>query len=135
MTLEEAAKIRALFSQRLQALLKENNMTQVELSRMVGVSESTIGKWILEKSLPRMGIIEKLANIFNRPKSYFFDENETRQTYYLNSETAALAQEIHDNPQYKVMFDATRKLKPQSIEEVMKFIDYQIAKEKGDADE
>ena len=48
---------------------------------------------------------------------------------------AKMAQEIYDNPQYKVLFDATKKLKPESIKEVMKFIDYQKAKEEGDLNE
>lgn len=82
-----------------------------------------------------MGIIEKLSSIFNCPKSYLLEENETRRSYYLNPEAAKMAQEIYDNPQYKVLFDATKKLKPESIKEVMKFIDYQKAKEEGDLNE
>jgi len=54
--------------------------------------------------------------------------------YYLNPETAKLAQEIYENPQYRVLFDASRKLKPESIKEIMKFIKYQKAKENGEDD-
>lgn len=57
------------------------------------------------------------------------------QHYYVDPETALLAQELKDNPQYRVLLDSTKKLKPESIKEVMKFIDYQIAKEKGELDE
>ena len=61
-----------------------------------------------------------------------WENNKENQTYYLNPEAAKMAQEIYDNPQYKVLFDATKKLKPESIKEVMKFIDYQKAKEEGE---
>lgn len=133
MTIEDMATIE-IFSKKLRDLLDENKMTQNELATMLNVSESTVGKWILKKSLPRMGILEKISVIFQCPKSYLLESDEQRRTYYLNPETAQLAQEIYDNPEYKVLFDATRKLNPESIKEVMKFIDYQTAKERGEDD-
>lgn len=135
MTQEDIVKTQEIFAQKLRGLLDENKINQSELAEMLQVSESTVGKWLLKKALPRMGIIEKLSSIFNCPKSYLLEENETRRSYYLNPEAAKMAQEIYDNPQYKVLFDATKKLKPESIKEVMKFIDYQKAKEEGDLNE
>lgn len=69
--------IRHTFSMRLKALLSEHEMTQNQLSKILGVSESTVGKWILEKSLPRMGIIQKLSEHFDVPKSYFLEKQES----------------------------------------------------------
>ena len=135
MTQEDIVKTQEIFAKKLRGLLDENKINQSELAEMLQVSESTVGKWLLKKALPRMGIIEKLSSIFNCPKSYLLEENETRRSYYLNPEAAKMAQEIYDNPQYKGLFDATKKLKPESIKEVMKFIDYQKAKEEGDLNE
>lgn len=135
MTQEDIVKTQEIFAKKLRGLLDENKINQSELAEMLQVSESTVGKWLLKKALPRMGIIEKLSSIFNCPKSYLLEENETRRSYYLNPEAAKMAQEIYDNPQYKVLFDATKKLKPESIKEVMKFIDYQKAKEEGELNE
>lgn len=135
MTQEDIVKTQEIFAKKLRGLLDENKINQSELAEMLQVSESTVGKWLLKKALPRMGIIEKLSSIFNCPKSYLLEENETRRSYYLNPEAAKMAQEIYDNPQYKVLLDATKKLKPESIKEVMKFIDYQKAKEEGDLNE
>lgn len=69
--------IRHTFSMRLKILLSEHEMTQNQLSKILGVSESTVGKWILEKSLPRMGVIQKLSEHFNVPKSYFLERQES----------------------------------------------------------
>ena len=135
MTQEDIVKTQEIFAKKLRGLLDENKINQSELAEMLQVSESTVGKWLLKKALPRMGIIEKLSSIFNCPKSYLLEENETRRSYFLNPEAAKMAQEIYDNPQYKVLFDATKKLKPESIKEVMKFIDYQKAKEEGELNE
>lgn len=68
--------IRHTFSVRLKTLLSEHEMTQNQLSKILGVSESTVGKWILEKSLPRMGVIQKLSEYFNVPKSYFLEKRD-----------------------------------------------------------
>ena len=54
--------------------------------------------------------------------------------YYADVETATLAQELKDNPEYRALLDATRKLKPESVKEVMAFIKYQKAKEEGHID-
>lgn len=125
-------ELRALFSNRLSALLNEHNINQTELAKILGVSESTVGKWMLMKSLPRMGIIQKLSDYFGVPKSYFLEEAAAnKRAYYLDPETARLAQEVKDDPRYRALFDATRKLSPDAMKEVMNFIAYQSKKEEG----
>ena len=52
-------------------------------------------------------------------------------SYYTDPETAALAQELKDNPEYRALLDATKGLKPESVKEIMAFIKYQKAKEEG----
>ena len=94
MTQEDIVKTQEIFAKKLRGLLDENKINQSELAEMLQVSESTVGKWLLKKALPRMGIIEKLSSIFNCPKSYLLEENETRRSYYLNPEAAKMAQEI-----------------------------------------
>lgn len=69
-------EIKHVFSKRLKNLLTEYELTQNQLSKILGVSESTVGKWILEKSIPRMGVIQKLSEYFNVPKSYFLEPAE-----------------------------------------------------------
>ena len=67
-------EMKKLFSKRLSEMMQRENINQVELSRIIGVSESTVGKWVLCKSMPRMGIIQKLADHFHVGKSYFLEE-------------------------------------------------------------
>lgn len=68
---------RLIISKRIQEVLDKNDMTQSDLAKILSVSESTVGKWILMKSIPRMGIIQKLSDYFNVPKSYFLEESST----------------------------------------------------------
>lgn len=116
-------------------LLREKyKLSQKDLAIIAGVTDKAVSTWESGAKEPRMGAIQKIADHFGLLKSDIIEDIDARP-YYLNPEAAKMAQEIYDNPQYKVLFDATKKLKPESIKEVMKFIDYQKAKEEGDLNE
>lgn len=116
----------------------ELGLSYQELSDLTGINKSTLQRYetgfIKKVPINQVQIIAKALNVTPGYLMGWENDNEN-QTYYLNSEAAKMAQEIYDNPQYKVLFDATKKLKPESIKEVMKFIDYQKAKEEGDLNE
>lgn len=64
----------AIISKNLKKLLHDYNMEQKTLAKIAGVSESAAGKWILGKSTPRMGAIQKISDHFGIPKSYILNE-------------------------------------------------------------
>lgn len=66
-----------IISNNLKRILKNYNINQSELAKIAEVSESTVGKWILKKSTPRMGAIQKIADYFALPKSYILEEQPT----------------------------------------------------------
>lgn len=137
MTSTEAEKMREVFSRRLQELMSENNIAQAELSYVLGMDRSTVNKWIMKKALPRMAIIEKLASYFGVEKSYFLDENADTEmrSYYLNPETAKIAQAIHDDENLRILFDASQKLEPEDIEYIVSLVKRLKKKESGGDDE
>ncbi|MFF2794948.1 LexA family protein [Lysinibacillus xylanilyticus] len=63
-----------IISRNLKKIIRDYQITQNELAKIAGVSESAAGKWILGKSTPRMGAIQKIADYFNLPKSYILNE-------------------------------------------------------------
>ena len=67
--------------------------------------------------------IVALANVFHVQPSVLMGWDEP--TYYTDAETARLAQLLHDNPQYKVMFDSTKDLDAESVQKIIDFIKYQ----------
>lgn len=50
-------------------LMASKNLNQAELSKILAVSESAVGKWVLGKSIPKMITLEKIAQYFNVQKS------------------------------------------------------------------
>ena len=120
---------------KLQQIITARNTNVNELAIRAKVSPNTLYSIIKRNNTKAdIDILIRISRVLGVTVEYFSDEADANQ-YYLDSETAMLAQELKDNPQYRVLLDSTKKLKPESIKEVMKFIDYQIAKEKGELDE
>lgn len=73
----EYKSARKILSENLEQLMKQNNITQIELSEAIGVSQSTISNWIKELKYPRIGKVEELAEYFNVPKSRITERQDT----------------------------------------------------------
>ena len=130
MSTDEAIKMMNLIGDRLSSLLQESGISQTELSEMLGVSRSTINKWIMKKALPRMGLIEKMSSIFGVPKSYFLEEVvDDRRAYYLNPETAEMAEKLRTNEGLRMLFKASEDLPPEKMQEAYSYVKYLKSKE------
>lgn len=56
-----------IFIKNLKKLLQANNMTYKDLADKIGVKASSVSMWMNGKSLPRMGTLDKLADLFHTP--------------------------------------------------------------------
>lgn len=121
--------IKRLFSNRLSSLMSERNINQREIAQVVGVSESTVGKWLLLKAIPRMGVIQKLADYFNVSKTYFLEAESEQPGYYADPEVAELAEELRTNPDLRVLFSSSRNLTREQMQEAYNFIKFLKTKE------
>lgn len=63
-------------SENIKKLILEKGVTQTELAKALGVNESTVGKWLLGKAIPRMNTIEKLADYFNVPQYLILERRD-----------------------------------------------------------
>ncbi len=62
--------------EKLQALRKENNMSQEQLASQINVSRQAISKWELNESLPDITNIVQLSNIFKVTTDYLLKEEQ-----------------------------------------------------------
>ncbi len=122
--------------ERIKARREQLNMSQDELAQKMGYkSRSTIAKIESEINEVTQSKIVAFAKALNTSTGYLMgDDAPTKRSYYLDPETAALAQELHDNPQYRALLDSSKKLSPEALKEVMHFIDFQTKKESGSDD-
>ena len=124
---------------RIRARREELGMSQEELANKLGYkSRSSINK--IEKGendIPQSKIVSFAKALQTTPEFLMgWDDKEQEvaasESYYYDDEVAAIANEMKDNPGIRVLFDASRGLKKESIEEVRRFIEFQKAKERGD---
>lgn len=68
---------RSTFSKNLCRLMESHHMSAAELSRLVGVSPSTVSEWKKGKKAPRWNKLEQIAALFHVPKSELIEEIQT----------------------------------------------------------
>ena len=102
-----------------------NGKTRQDMCDALGVKYTTFTDWVKGNTYPRIDKIELMANYFGISKADLVEEHtqETDTTYYLNEDAREMAQFLFDNPDYKVLFDASRKVKKEDIEKVKRMID------------
>lgn len=124
---------RRIFAKNLNKYLSQFNKTQKEVAEAIGVSPQTFNTWCQGIALPRMGKVQLLADYFGIGKTDLIDEKEDQAEdhYYLNDDARDLAQFMFENPEYKVLFDASRKVKKEDIDFVKQMID----RVRGDSDD
>lgn len=121
------------FPEMLKKLMKNKNLTMKELGEMVGKSESSVSYWLSGKVTPRIGVIQKLADIFNitTDELIYGYRDDSLGDYEENIEYLSqnypdlvdLYNEIHSNEQLVILFDKARKLEPQDLAQILKIID------------
>lgn len=80
-----------------------------DVARGTGITKSTFSDWKTGRSTPKNEKLQKIADFFNVSLDYLISgEDISEEKYYLNDETAKAAQEIFDNKDLRVLFDAAR---------------------------
>lgn len=121
-----------IFSERLRYYLDKYEMTQLELSKRLGVGTTSVYNWCNGIKTPRIDKVDAMCEIFHCKRSDLMNENnESQDNYYINDDARELAEFMFKNPEYKVLFDASRKVKKEDIDFVKQMID----RVRGDVDD
>ena len=94
--------------------------TMKELAERVGVSEATISRWESgEIKNMRRDAVANLAKALQVNPKVLMNWNEEEMNgvdpYYLDPETARLAQEAAHDPEFRILLDAKRDLSPEDM--------------------
>ena len=113
-----------LFAKNLNHYLHANGKNQLDLANHLGVSTSAVSAWCRGAKIPRMDKVDAMCKYFGIKRSDLMeDKNSKSDSYYLNDNAREMAQFLYENPEYKVLFDATRKVKKDDIQFVKEMID------------
>ncbi len=114
-----------IFSKNLNKYISRSGKKQTEIAADIKVIPQTLNSWCTGQAMPRIGKIQLLADYFGINKSDLLEEKEDidEEGYYLDDDARDMAQFMYENPDYKVLFDASRKVKKEDIEFVKEMID------------
>jgi Helix-turn-helix. len=96
-------------------LLQSYGISAYKFSQDTGISQSTISTWKKKNNVISGDIAKTIADYFNVTVDYLMGINREKPQYYLNEETAAIAQEVFENKDLKLLFDASRNSRPEDI--------------------
>lgn len=118
MTVEE---IKMAFAKNLKTLMDDSNCNQEDIANICGVSQQTVSDWLTGKKYPRMDKVQAILDHFNIPMTTLVNDGKDT-SYYLNPETARLAQEAANDPETRLLLDAKRDLSPEDMQYVISLI-------------
>lgn len=119
-------EINKLIAKRLSYYMSIYDKSQQDLASYIGVTQATVSNWCKGIKMPRMDKIDKICSFFNISRSDLMEEKTdtpAEPNYFFDEDARELAQFMYDNPEYKVLFDTTRKVKREDIEFVKQMID------------
>lgn len=97
-----------------QKLCEDKGVNPATVSKATGVSTATLTSWKQGKYIPKADKLQKIADYFGVTVEYLMT-GEKPHDYYINPETAQIAQEVFDNPDLRILFDAARDVSPDNI--------------------
>lgn len=117
-------------------LLQKFGVTPYKVSKETGVSQSTLSDWKRGISTPKNDKLQKIADYFGVSVEFLMTgkEKEGGEKYYINDETASIAQEIFDNKEMRLLFDAAKDAQPEDLQTVHQMLLALKRKERGDVD-
>ena len=110
-----------IMAKNIKRYMDKTEKTRGEICADLGVSYSTFSDWCNAKKYPRIDKIELMANYFGVTKANLVEEPKDDE-YYIDPETAAIAQEIKDSSELSALFHVQRDMSPEDLQTV-----YQMA--------
>lgn len=132
----EDSEQRRIFSENLRKYIGRSGKTQKDIAIDLDVNPPTFSMWVKGKAMPSVSVIRKIADYFGIGITDLVDDKAEKKgaVYYLDPETAEAAQQMHDNQELKVLFDAARTASPEDLRTTYQMLMALKRKEQGSDD-
>ena len=99
------------------------NGSQQEFANRTGVAKASISQYVNGRNIPSNLTAKKMSAPFGINPAWLMgfdvdkvEKQEDKKEYYFDSATAALAQELFENEDQRILMDASRGLKPEKLQ-------------------
>lgn len=111
------------FKDNLYNLRSQRKISQAKLAKDLNMSAGTIGMYESGTRMPSRAAQEKIADYFNVSLDYLMGR-DSKSIYYVNPETARVAQEVFDDPNKRILFDAAEDATPEQLRKAAEYIKF-----------
>lgn len=122
--------LREIFAKKLNYLMEKNDKNQADLCKYMNVSSATVSDWCNANKMPRADKIQAIAKWLGVGIGDLMEDSPNE--YYINEETREIAQEIYENKDLSLLFDAARDAEPEDLKTVHTMLMALKKKEKGE---
>lgn len=118
-------------------LLQSYGISTYKFCKETGISQSTISTWKTRRNLLSGEKAKVIADYFGVSVDYLMtgEEKEGGERYYINDETAAMAQKLFENKELRVLFDAASDAAPEDLKTTYDLLMALKRKERGYEDD
>lgn len=95
-------------------IINAKGLTNYKVSKDTGIAQSVLSNWKNKGTTPRPEKLQILADYLGVSVDYLLGV-QTDEHYYVDNETARIAQEIFDDPDKRALFDATADCPPEYL--------------------
>lgn len=98
-------------------LCRERGVTPYRVSEATGIRTSSLSGWKAGKFTPKQEKLKKIADYFGVSIEYLMtgEEPEEKEGYYINPETADIAQQIYEDKDLRLLFDVAKDVTPEQL--------------------
>ncbi len=113
-------------------LLQKYDVTSYKVAKEAGVTQTALSNWKTGKSTPTTKTLQRIADYFGVTIDYLMTgEEKENDKYYVNEETAEMAQTLFKNKPLRVLFDAAKDATPEDLETTYNMLMALKKKERG----
>lgn len=127
-----------MYYENFEKLCVLNDVRPGTVSKATGISTATLTSWKQGKYTPKQDKLQLIADYFGVSIDYLMtgeDKSDlSDKKYYINDETAEMADKIFHNKELRLLFDAARDAQPEDLETVHHMLLALKRKERGDFD-
>lgn len=105
-------------------------LKDAKIAAMTGIGKSTFSDWKSGRSTPKNDKLQKIADVLGVSLEYLLT-GESTEKYYINDETAAMAQKLFENKDLRVLFDAAQDATPEDLKTTYDILMALKRKERG----
>ena len=117
--------------EKFRELCDKKGVSPYRISQETGITQSTFSDWKNGRSVPKQDKLKKIADFFGVDVAYFYDNNEENRGYYVDNKTKEIAQQIFDNKDLRLLFDAAKDASSDDLKTVHTMLMALKAKEGG----